>query len=291
MNHNKLIVVLAAIVTAACSDGQTHHATLPSVGSGATAMSCSECGTLATPILSSTVTGSCGSDCLITSTGAGSIAYTAIPNLNCVDSMGRIYACSSGPSYETRKNDSKGPTLLQVKNSAKRFTVDELPPVGYVNIARSAGIDPGSPVLDEARVMNMIDGLGLKVYSFDKVDNYLYRKALSQGTNMRWVWKPVRSKDLNDSFKQNDKATLPNVGMLYAKMYSRQVPVSVLKLMKEMECEMSDVMFMISDYEVVKPDPFLAVTTKSLLESGKIYIIFQWDEPGFKDGPELQASR
>lgn len=273
----KWIVVFTALVTAACSDGQT----------GATHHNGS-----ATSVSSSDITSGGSGQVWYSTSGVlstGSLTVGSSVTWNCQDSIGRIYACGGGPSYENRKDDGKGPTLLQVKNSAKRFAVDELPPVDYVKIARSAGVD--SPVIDEARIMNMIDGLGLKVYSYSKVDDYLYRKALKQGTNVRWVWKPVRTKDNNDAVKANDRALVDGVGMVYAKLYAHPIPVNVLKLMKEMDCEMSDVMFLVSDYEVVKPDPFLAITTKGMLEAGKIWVVAQWDEPGFKDGPELQAMR
>ena len=285
----KWIVVFSALVTATCSDGQTGTTrqgsvtTCPSNTSGCYYLDSS--GNLIGTSSTLSIAGTTSTASTLT------MASTSGYILNCQDSMGRIYACGGGPSYETRKDDGKGPTLLQVKNSAKKFTANELPPVDYVKIARSAGIDSPSPIVDEARIMNMIDGLGLKVYSFDKVDNYLYRKALKQGTNMRWVWKPVRAKDDNYAIKHNDRAVIAGVGMVYDKMYAQQIPINVLKLMKEMDCEMSDVMFLVSDYEVVKPDPFLAITTQELLNSGKIWIVAQWDEPGFKDGPELQASR
>ena len=45
---------------------------------------------------------------------------------------------------------------------------------------------------------------------------------------------------------------------------------------------MPEAMLIVSDYETVKPDPFLAVTTPALLAAGKIWIVAVWDEPNFR---------
>lgn len=207
---------------------------------------------------------------------------------NCANAQGFTISCGGGPSFETRKDDGKGPTLLQVKYSAKALALRDLPPTEYVALAKSVGVD--GPVIEQAKMLEAIHALDLHVYDWHKVDDYLYRKALRQGTNVRWVWKPVSSKDTK-ALSDISTLTKEGVGMIYAKTYDRPLPVRILKHMKEIECEMPDALFLVSDYEVVKPDPFLAITTKSLIEAGKIWIVDQWDEPGFTEGPELQAKR
>ncbi len=196
----------------------------------------------------------------------------------------------SGGSAETRKDDGRGPTLLQVRNSARKLSPHELPPIEYVKYAKEAGIEAPSAIVDEANVLNLIDSLGLKIYDWNNVDQYLYRKALRQGTNVRWVWKPIRKVDAKAVADDNWR-NIDHVGLISAKMYAQPLPVRILKRMKEIECLMPDVVFLVSDYEVIKPDPFLVITTKELLEANRIWIIDQWDEPGFKDGPELTAKR
>lgn len=227
---------------------------------------------------------------LPTNTGDGS-TFTFVQGgtgSNCLTSNGYWMACGGGPSYETRKDDGKGPTLLQVKSTARILANAELPPTQYVALAKSVGIV--GPVVERARILETIHSLNLHVYDWKRVDDYLYRQALRQGTNVRWVWKPVREED-QKSIANTSLQTRGGVGMVYAKLYAQPLPIRILKRMKEIECEMADVVFLVSDYEVVKPDPFLAITTKSLLESGKIWIIDQWDEPSFNDGPTLQADR
>lgn len=203
---------------------------------------------------------------------------------------GLVWATGRGGLQESRKDDGRGPTLLQVRNSARKLAANELPPVEYIKYAKDAGIDSPSAIIDEATVLNLVDSLGLKVYDWNKVDDYLYRKALRQGTNVRWVWKPIRKQD-GKAVTDYNWRSLDHVGVMSAKMYAQPLPVRILKRMKEIECLMPDVVFLVSDYEVIKPDPFLAITTKELLDSNKIWIIDQWLEPGFSDGPELTAKR
>lgn len=228
-----------------------------------------------------------GSAAIFTSSDAVYYPSSGYAN-NCANSQGYIIACGGGPSYETRKDDGKGPTLVQVKSTARKLAPAELPPTEYVALAKSVGVE--GPVVEQAKIMDLIDSLGLHVYNWNKVDDYLYRRALHDETNVRWVWKPVRSLD-KTAVESANLLTKENVGMVYAKLYARPLPTRILKRMKEIECEMPDAVFLVSDYEVVKPDPFLAITTKDLLDAGKIWIVEQWNEPGFVDGPEMTARR
>lgn len=209
--------------------------------------------------------------------------YYTSANENCFTASGYLRACGGGPSYETRKDDGKGPTLLQVKSTARGLLTRELPPADYVPLAKSAGID--GPVIEQARMLEMIHNLELHVYDWKRVDEYLYRQALRQGTLVRWVWKPVRTPDI-EKVAPMSLLTKEGVGMVDAKLYARPLPVRILKRIKEIECEMPDAVFLVSDYEVVKPDPFLAISTKSLLDAGKIWIVEQWQEPGFSEAED-----
>lgn len=199
-------------------------------------------------------------------------------------------SCSPSTQYETRTLDGKGPTLQQVDYSAKPLDAAELAPARYIETARAAGVD--GPSIEEAQMLAAIHELDLHVYNWAKVDQYLYRKALTEGTMMRWVWKPVRSQDLKAAnasgwgFKEGS-------GFLFKKLYAQRLPLRILARIKQIQdCE-PEAIFLVSDYEVVKPDPFLAITTKQLLDAGKIWIVDRWDEPTFNDGTELdvRASR
>jgi hypothetical protein len=192
----------------------------------------------------------------------------------------------SGISWtqETRKLDNKGPTIEQVKLSAALLDKNHLPPAGYLKLARHIGLD--GPAYDEARVLQAIDELGLTVYNAEKVDNYLYREALKKNVRTRWVWKPLRAKDL--------KAISEDVGWqqnIYRKQYAHAVPERVLASVNRILERLPEAMFLISDFEYIKPDPFLAITTPKLLGENKLWIVEQWDEPGFGADPEPTKTR
>ena len=96
---------------------------------------------------------------------------------------------------ETRPLDDKGPTLIQVEYSAVPMDQAKLAPASYLKLAKEIKFDSAST--DEAQILQTIYSDHLRVYEFDKVDNYLYRQALQMGTRMRWVWKPMRQLDLD----------------------------------------------------------------------------------------------
>jgi hypothetical protein len=181
---------------------------------------------------------------------------------------------------ETRPLDDKGPTLTQVDFSAVPLEQAKLAPVAYLKLAKSIQLE--SPSTDEAEVLQTIYDHHFRVYDFDKVDNYLYRQALKQGTRMRWVWKPMRDVDLRQLQNQGQPPSAS--GIVYSKLYGQRIPARVLEDAKCVLDDVKDAVFLVSDYEVVKPDPFLAITTPKLLAEGKLWIVDRWDEPGFDDG-------
>lgn len=197
--------------------------------------------------------------------------------------------CSSGDLremngyLETRKDDGHGPTILQVKANRRRLAPSDLAPAGYVKLAKSVGLETPA---EEAEVLEAISDAGLGVYSFAKVDDYLYRQALKLGARYRWVWKPVGAEAATQiGFTRKED----HAGVVMATAYQRDVPVRVLQEIAKLKGCLAEAIFLVSDYEVVKPDPFLAITTKALLDQGKIWIVDQWDEPGFTEKAEPVA--
>ena len=182
---------------------------------------------------------------------------------------------------ETRKDDGKGPTLQQVKDSRVSIQSKDLAPVGYAKLAKSLGVKESA---DEADMLKLIHEHGLHVYDWAKVDDYLYRKALRQKSYTRWVWEPLRESDVKTI--EASTGMISHVGYIYPKQYAQKVPARVLENVSCMLADMKEAVFLISDYEVIKPDPFLAITTPELLRAGKIWVIDRWDEPGFVDKPE-----
>src|ERR1035441_8133976 len=124
---------------------------------------------------------------IITAAGSSGTATMWLTN-------GRDNETLYGVPTETRKDDGKGPTIHMVKLAAKHWESLPLAPGGYLARAEKIGLQ--SAGTDEARMLSAIHDAHLKVYEFAKVDDYLYRKALKQGTNVRWVWEPMRETDL-----------------------------------------------------------------------------------------------
>ncbi len=130
-------------------------------------------------------------------------------------------------------------------------------------------------------MLDAIHEADLTVYDFHQVDEYLWRQASRMKSNTRWVWKPLREKDSHLMVDIGLRGQTESAGYLLSDLYARRVPMKVLADMKAIMEKMPDAVFLVSDFEVIKPDPFLAVTTQKLLQAGKLWIIDQWDEPGF----------
>lgn len=209
---------------------------------------------------------------LISAGGSGQIAY--------ITSDGTNYWYPGVPA-ETRKPHVPMLTIAAVRDASRSLSHAELAPTEYLTLAKSVGLT--SAATDEARVLDVIDQIGLKVYDFGKVDEYLYGHALKQGAQAHWVWKPMREADLKEVQESGASLRVTKEGLVYPKQYSHKIPERVLLDVCNLLETMPDAVLLVSDYEVIKPDPFLAITTKKLLNEGKVWIVEQWDEPGFTE--------
>lgn len=191
-------------------------------------------------------------------------------------------------TLENRKLDNKGPSIAEVRQSAAQLKQEELAPVNYISLAKSIG---AMTTGDEAEMLQTIFDAELHVYDFAKVDAYLYRQALKQGANYRWVWKPLRKVDVEAMSTFGSYQVYEHVGVIHNQLYGQLIPMRTMTVIEKMLKAMPEMIFMVSDYEVLKPDPFLAISTRRLLAQGKVWIIDQWDEPGFTDGGSVLARR
>lgn len=185
------------------------------------------------------------------------------------------------------------PTLQQIRLDAKPIPEALLAPTEYLKLAFKVGLQ--SAATDEVRLLEAIYSLGLKTHDFAKVDEYLYRKALddkaiNDKATTRWAWKPLRESDqkvTNDAINlaawRRPAVVSNNMGQLSFDLYARTIPARVLENIASVLARLPDAVFVVSDYEAVKPDPFLAVSTRKLLVEGKLWIIDVWAEPGFSD--------
>lgn len=194
------------------------------------------------------------------------------------DTVGHCWSGNVSP-VAPRKNVRKV-SNAEIRASAKLISWDKLAPETYLALAHEVGMDT-SASSEEAKITQAIYDLKLPTYPFNLVDDYLYNKAIVEGKNERWVWRPMRSADLA-KLKDVRADYEGGAGVLQPLQYARRVPSEVLETAKALLEKDPAVNFLISDYTAVKPDPFLAVTTPGLLEQGKIWIVAVWDEPGFR---------
>lgn len=192
-----------------------------------------------------------------------------------------------GPPAETRKPIIPAVTISQVRKNSHKVQDSELAPASYRATARALQVN--SAAIEEFELLQEIHDHALRVYDYDKVDKFLYNEALKQEENTRWVWKPLREPDLKIASANSSWRVERGMGFVYPKLYNKAVPERVLNLVADLlECVPNAVM-LVSDFEVIRPDPFLAITTPTLMKENKIFIIAQWDEPSFHDAPDYPA--
>jgi hypothetical protein len=222
---------------------------------------------------------------LTTADGTGAFVCTAT---NCgssgwIDGHGVFVAPVGFNGREIRKDDGKGPTLQDVKLSAKLIKSGMLAPAEYLELAKHIGLDPSAST-DEAELLEAIQHGGFHVYDFDKVDGYLWRQALKEKSPSDWVWKTLRKTDWESMVAENGHLTAPTAsGVLSVNQYANTLPLRIMKDVAAILDCFPDAKFLVSDYEVKRPDPFLAVTTPRLFAAGKVWIIDCWDGPGFTE--------
>lgn len=217
-------------------------------------------------------------------------AESTFTNLRLSDTVGNIIVARGIP-YETRKDDGHGVTLSQVKLASLSGGAIPVAPHDY--IARAFRIGLASAVTDNAQMAQAIHDAELKIYTFAKVDDYLYRKGISTSATHphslfeHWVWTPLRQRDeeaLQKTERLNEHADA--IGYVSTAQYTRAVPERVLADIENLiDCAPLDTIFFVSDYRAVNPDPFLAVATPKMLAAGMMYIVDVWDEPGFTENP------
>ena len=227
---------------------------------------------------------------LITLGGGGAVSNSAIawgsgPLVRCRDGAcwdnltGALVSVNGREVGSVQRKPKPKYTLAQVRASAVAIPKAKLAPAAYLTLAKSIGLE--SAGTDEASMLDCLDKLSLKPYDVGKVDAYLSHKAEAQGANVMWVWKPLRESDEKAAGPAFSAFSARAPFALSLKRYGQAVPAHALSVVAEVLRELPDAVFLVSDYEAVKPDPFLAVTTPRLLQEGRVWIVWQWDEPNF----------
>jgi hypothetical protein len=154
--------------------------------------------------------------------------------------------------------------------------------VTYDQLAKDLGFAPEDLV--RARLMTYFSEKGIRVYDYAEVDMYLRDKCVKDKQD-RWVWRPLRQKDVPAAFWNGDPKY--NHGCYWTHScppYSRIVPRHALEKVALIERAFKDqVQFFVSDYPVKAPDPFIGVRVINSHDPvADAMIIFDvWDEPGF----------
>lgn len=177
-----------------------------------------------------------------------------------------------------RQRKHNAVTLAQVHKAAFRIAAKDLAPAEYITLAKSIGAEASA---EEAAILQAISDLGLPVYDFEKVDDYLVGQTKKYGPNVMWVWKPVGKKDYAALFTSGHSSPDATMGVISPATYGRQLPMVAMENIAALMKAVPEAVFLVTDYEVRNPDPFLAISSPTLLQAGKLWVVAQWDEPGF----------
>ena len=157
----------------------------------------------------------------------------------------------------------------------------------YSRLSDKIGFAPGS-MYDE-RLKAFLQHQEIPRFSYADVDVYLRAKARADlGDAVRWCWRPLRERD-----RTLDWALMGSEGHgayrgkdWSGRPYGKIIPMRVLERIALVQEEFPDAIFFVSDYEMSKPDPFLAVCGP--MADTHLFIIDVWDEPGFTDTPHYE---
>ena len=147
----------------------------------------------------------------------------------------------------------------------------------YVAVADSIGFS--NPALARARLLNFLQREEIPVYDNDRVASFmgeLVDKINSErkrgDRDIVWAWRAIvnGSRSLVSGWSHN--------GMISQHEYERAVPLDALKTVSKIRGEFPEARFYVTDYESVRPDPFLCV----MLDGCEHVVIAVWDEPDFK---------
>lgn len=139
---------------------------------------------------------------------------------------------------------------------------------------------------------------GCEFYDQDKVARFLVMEAEKLGKS--WVWKPLRLIDAGKIVEREHSPTFSlfsnrplkysgpegcrecrsrtGHGLHTESVYDRAVPIEAIRLVREMEMKLPGTRFYVSDYDDIRPDPFLLAYRTHEASA----VIYHWDEPGYK---------
>jgi hypothetical protein len=149
----------------------------------------------------------------------------------------------------------------------------------YFVLATKLGVR--SAAVTRARLEKFLHEECMGLYDYDKVAAYM--SNLAEQAGKEFVWKPIRDKDGHAASKLGN-ATSWGHGRFVTGAYQHEIPMPVLMSIDKIATAFPDeAIFFASDYEVKRPDPFAAVTTRELWNHDKTLLVFEkWNEPKFR---------
>lgn len=146
---------------------------------------------------------------------------------------------------------------------------DMVVPRSYEQLAKKLGVcvagqAAGTSVKINNDFMQFLSDHGLVLYDRVSVSKFLKQKAGKRNV----VWRPLREADKAKSKSRWEDRPVSQ--------YKKAVPYPVLLLVQDILEKFPMAKFYVSDYQVVRPDPFLEVRL-----NGKRYVVEHWDEPEF----------
>ena len=169
---------------------------------------------------------------------------------------------------------------------AELLATDELPD-GYLELAKRVGVV--NLAMLRVELLRTFQKLEIPVYPYHKVRKFMAwatrEEARKQGMSLlsssreglAWYWAPLRDGD--QQMLNHEILPFTFRGPV---VYDKAIPE---KALRKVDSLLSDfqwpekLTFGVTDYAVVKPDPFLAVMLKG---STELFVIDHWDEPYFK---------
>lgn len=125
----------------------------------------------------------------------------------------------------------------------------------------------------------------ITVYPLTQVAAYLDEvvkktKRESGSGKLVWLWKPLRQIDMQimQALGISYTSWSEQNGAILGTPYNRAIPAESIGLIQRIAAAYPQVSFLVNDYEVQRPDPFLAVVGPGI----PVTVIDYWDEPEFR---------
>lgn len=147
----------------------------------------------------------------------------------------------------------------------------------YVALAKELGITSAQVAEMELRLWLRAEAI--HVYDMESVKLYMDEKVRKEKPGHNWAWRGLREADHHRQIARanpaQNRSSIP-----WPSPYPHAVPMPVLLTVKRILERFKDaVSFYVTDYQVQKPDPFLAVQ----LHDSPLFVVERWDEPSFRE--------